>query len=156
MNLMPIIGELKKHLMDPKFLHVLLCWGQLWGFFFGSVLLVLAKWALKDERVVKLSLILLGCMGLLTYGIAHNAKRANVGTFTAESAEQRKTHEAEKSKTAVFFYVFAALCALNALGRVEGGMGKWIFIAVVAGGFLLTGLSLLHQVKESKLVYREF
>jgi hypothetical protein len=148
-----VVKELKAGFTNPKFLHVLLSWGQAWGFLFGVLLLCLSKWVTKEAKSLKIALVILVISGAMSYGIEHNARAAKPDTMTAMVAGERAKHEDNRRSHAIFYYVFAIVCLMNLVGQFEANTQKWFFIVMAAGSIALMLLSFWHQLRESKLVY---
>ncbi len=148
--------DLKSFLTNPKFLHVLLGWGQMWGLLVGIVVLAVGKWGYKEMKTMKLGIGIMLVASLLSWGMAWNAKVARPETFTAATAEARKTQETRRNEKAVFFYIFAGLCLVHLIAKFEPPSAKFFFSVMVTGGIILMLISLWFQIKESQLVYREF
>lgn len=153
MSPLNIFGELKVFLLNPRFLHVLFTWGQAWGFFFGILLLILGKWAYKDARTARLGIIILACLGVLTYGIDRNSQVAKTDLLTSPSPQLRRDQENRRKDTTIFYYVYTAICLMHLVGRFEKDAEKWFFLTLFVGGIFFLVLSFWHQLKESQLVY---
>jgi Na+/melibiose symporter-like transporter len=151
---MTILKELKVALSNPKFMHVMLSWGQAWGYFFGVLLLILGKWAMKDGKLLKVAFITLIVSGSLAYAIEHNSYYAKPEQLTSSSPADRERHESLRKSSAIFHYIFVAICLMNIVGKFEGDKEKWPFTLLLLGAIYLLGATFWHQFKECQLVYR--
>ncbi|MBP7950409.1 MAG: hypothetical protein KA004_12200 [Verrucomicrobiales bacterium] len=150
---MNILNDLKAHLGNPKFLHVLLEWGVFWGLALSWLFFLLARFVLHDRRALIFSLVLLALSALLVVPVEHYRKKAApIGSASSRALNEQTRRRADHAWA---FYAMAAVAGAAILlsGADNSNAGKVLTTLVVVGGLCCAAVALWLQLREAQVIY---
>lgn len=149
---MNYLKDLERYLVDPKYLHKMLEWGQAWGLLFSVFGVLFAVVLLKDRKSLILSLLLTVICCLLAWPTAE--LRATPGPIDVERAAANARQVGLRQKHAWIFYAEAAVAAIAICTTSRAGSFPKIMLGItLIGAFAATGIAFWLQARELQLAF---